>query len=553
MKLSRFFVGVSLLAGSLAAACSSSSGGGENDNDSGGAPHDGGGRSDGTSDAMASDASREATGDAGTSGHEASFDTGSDSMKADTGHESGTEAGPDAGPSPLGTLLVNGSDLTVFGVTTDDYVIYGDTTTLWAVPVAGGSATMLASGLADWAAGVSGQVAFVFQSIVNNVGTLSIWSHASGFHAASSSSWANFDGFAASSDGSRVLFLANVHVADGGTLTQSDIDIANTDLTDQQTLAANVNLNLDQCSPSLAFPGTSSTLAVVESCPLGSEMGTAQRFTLSGTTWTGTNLSTALGPNGFVIDSTGTQLMAVSYTGPMLSIDINSGTTTTLTTNGWVQGFYTSSGTNAVFTEASLLVDAAVDTNIVTTPVSSPSPSVIAAHGQRAWAPSPNESWFTFTYGFAATGLVDLYLGSTAGTTTATLSLSSTALPGSFTADSNYVVWDDGIDASTLVGTLHAQAVSSASPTVVATNSYADFSVVGATGSKIVYNSRYAAPASGSPTADLYWVDLASGSPTLVASGATAYIAPASGSSAVAYSIGNRSSALDGVWVYAVP
>jgi hypothetical protein len=282
---------LSAMGGALMSGCTSSSAGSAPDAMVEGAPPgDDGPTADGGADASAVDGTLSdgpgadvSTPDAGAG------DGGADANPTDGGPTGDASDGAAEG-GIVTHLLVPGSTVTIEGVTSDDYVIYYDSSTLtyYAKPLAGGPATTIYTAPASAGSGygsVFGKVAFVWSWNSSYIGTLTTWSSgmAQGASLTTSGLAYIYQSIWASDDSRHVAYLQS---------TSSDATIgslygANADGTGATLLLANLDINSyftaqhPTCFPRLVFRGD---YAVVSSCTVA-DAGTTptlQSFSISG-------------------------------------------------------------------------------------------------------------------------------------------------------------------------------------------------------------------------------------------------------------------------------
>jgi hypothetical protein len=168
---------------------------------------------------------------------------------------------PDGSVYPHGTQLSDAGGLTLDGVTSDDYVVYTDSSdNVFAIPVAGG--TPIALGATDGGNEVNVVGKVVFVGAVTNqssgAGSLAVWtSKASGPVSISTSAYLWPGGgpvpYSVSADGSRVAFLDSLD-ATGSTAT---ITVVGSDGSAKTPVAPMVDLADDVCFPVYSFGGCS--------------------------------------------------------------------------------------------------------------------------------------------------------------------------------------------------------------------------------------------------------------------------------------------------------
>jgi trimeric autotransporter adhesin len=507
-----------------------------------GAPNDGG-----TSDAKS---------DAPTS------DSGGGMDRADT-----APTLPDGSVPPSGTQLAAGN-VTVRGVTSDNYAVYSDdsTGTLNVIALAGGTPTAIGS--ADDRIAIKGAAVLSWVGSAR-VSQISVWTAAHGAKVLAMSSYANATAAAVSPDGERVLYFDAVDMA----RTRGSLFVAGTDGTGQKQLADSIALNDATCAPVLTFGGNAAAGAAFCMAPSISDGGTeeggtsdggsvdatadsattdagsdagptpaATVQTYSGANWTAATIATNVEPR-VVIASTGTTVL-VSAPAGLLAYPIAGGMPTTIDPAGGI-GMFTNDGASVIYTTPANALKRAT--------IVSPNPTTLAASGIAGLrAKSPDEKWL-LGYSMIDTrqDLSDLYLASatTAGTPTTLTTALSAGLFGSdgFTADSSHAIYYTDIT-STGVGNFFAAASSGGSPVALGTNVWLHYA---GTAAKVVFNDNYDDAMS---TADIRIADTAQAEPAkLLVSLADPNFFIAGSKDKVVYAWKYLNSSMAGLWVTPVP
>ena len=396
----------------------------------------------------------------------------------------------DASPPP-GMKVHPGAGLSLWAITSDDYVIYSDTSSvLWAQAATGGTPTQLTA-IGSLAFVVPhGRVVFIWKDSTSTPpfrSALGVWSAAGGYHDATTSSLAF--AAAASDDGAHIAFTANAST------TSYDLIGANADLGQPAVLATSANAT--NCIPALRF--LTATTAAVAYCANGQT--TARLNTFAGATWTATtvlgNLST---PPWFSADTSGTLLFTSTSTGSGIVAQIGGGAVPIDTDVR--DGFLTASGMNVIYRNGTALRRSSV---------SAPNPVTLDALGVVGFvAIAPDQTSLLFMSARStSTGWNDLYMASTTtpgAPTTLRPSLDSQIFGDAFTADSSHALFFTNIVNN--AGTLRTCTLGCVSPLAVASASYVAFAL---TGRNIVYNEGYD-PATGQ--ADIKKVDVVTMLPT---------------------------------------
>jgi hypothetical protein len=410
----------------------------------------------------------------------------------------------DLGSVPL--ALVKGG-VVLFGVTSDGYAVYGDLTTgaLDAVAVAGGGQPIQLD--ANWTADqvlVQGKVVFFWQNVGNtsHVGTLMVWTAASGVKTAAAASIAYIA--AARPDGLAITFTSNAN----NTGSTADLFGASADLTTSKKLVMGIDAGAsgsNGCYPQLTF---AATRAVAATCAPG--VATATISTWDGT-WTKTDLIQGAAPYYDTNDSG--KLLALDGSNNLVSFPLAGGAGIIIAPNVGYQ-LLTSDGAAAVYSDF-------VASALWRSPTVTPQPLKLVPTGVTGVVKlSPdNAQVLLFNKYDNTTGGTDLYIASaTQQGTATTLNPNTDSAPflgfgDPFTADSSHVIYLTGINFMVGTGTLFTKPVGAGQATQQGTNAWV---ALAGLGSRVVFNDNYTAPANVEPRADLKIVDAAGGVATLL-------------------------------------
>jgi hypothetical protein len=193
----------------------------------------------------------------GGAGFDAGASSGSSGSTGDGGAE--LDGGPDADGGPATVATLRAGRVVLVGVTTDDLAVYlvdggAGASNLEAVALAGGAPTVLATGLTatDRAFVEGGAVAWYTAVDANGIGTVNLWTKASGAKPALSTT-SRVGLFSATADGARAAFSV------GATATSTDLAVTDTAAPAATAVltganAINLAASLD-CAPRLAFAG----------------------------------------------------------------------------------------------------------------------------------------------------------------------------------------------------------------------------------------------------------------------------------------------------------
>jgi hypothetical protein len=522
-------------------------------------------------------------GTGGASKDAGATDAKSDVSTSDSGGSGGADRAdtgpmlPDGSVPPSGTQLVAGN-VTLAGVTSDNYAVYSDDTagTLNVISLAGGAATAIGS--ADDRVDVRGAVVISWVGAAR-VSQLQVWTAAHGVKVLGMSTYRSPTAVAVSPDGEHILYFDGVDTA----RTRGNLFIAGTDGTGQKQLADSVALSDTTCAPSLTFGGNAAAGAAYCTAPIipdggtgdagvgdasTADVGTGDVGTgdavadtgttdvanpdagvvptaivqaYSGATWNAANIATnvqprvAIAPNGMTV--------LVSAPAGLLAYPVAGGPPTIIDPAG---GF-------GMFTNDSLSVIYTTPANVLKrSTIASPTPTTLAAMGIAGLrAKSPDEKWLLGYSAIDTIGdLSDLYLASATMTATpTTLSTAMTAgLFGSdgFTADSNHAIYYTDIASG--VGNFFSVAASGGTPVALGTNVWLHYA---ATGSKVAFNDNYD---DATHAADIRVADTAKSEPAkVVVTLADADFFIAGSKDKVVYAWKYLAGSMAGLWVTAVP
>jgi hypothetical protein len=479
---------------------------------------------------------------------------------------------PDGSVLPHGNQLVPGTTLTLDGVTSDDFVIYTDTSnsTVYALSLASGSKP-ISLGNVDMNNDVfvSGKVVVIGTSVtMNGTGAASVWTSTASAPAMLSTS--TLQGTLAVGADGHVLFLDGVD----GAGSAGAIAIAAADGTGKTTLVPSVDLSSNVCFPQLAVAGTTSTYAVAAYCETSDagtidaggaidasasdaaasdagpnvNIGTVSTFAAPG--WTkatiGTNVQTV-----FSVDQGATKIVVAGTTGTVAypiagGAPVPIDATGALGTATFSPGILTKDGSHLLYTTTTQALERAATTSPAT-------PTQLAGAGKFAdlFGLSPDESWVIGSLTVNPNnGRGDLYLASASapGTPVTLSSATTNAVSGDpFTADSTHVLYMSAISKG--VGTLNAAPVSAAgTPTALGTAVAGERTT---TGAKVIFNDGYNQMTGG---ADLRAVDTsASAAATLLVTQADPGFFLNAEKTTIIYTWSYQAGSSAGLWTLAAP
>ena len=432
----------------------------------------------------------DSSGGTGGSGGAPSNDAGTGGIAtSDAGSRPPGDAGaPDAGlpdgwVPPSGTKLASGY-LSLVGVTTDNYAVYGNdaTDTLYAVALTGGEPTVIGS-FGDRIL-IRGRAVLQWSG-TSAVAPLSVWTAPYGIKSLSSTSYASTAGIALSPDSSRILFFDGVD--DGH--TAGNIWIANIDGTEKRQLAEGIALSNTSCAPSLAFGGNTAAAAAfcwAAPTPAGdsndaSTSAAAVVQAYGGESWTASTLATNVSPR-VAIAPTGESVLVTGPTG-LVAYSILGGNGTTIDGEGGF-GSFTKDGLSVIYTTPNQALKRST--------VDSPAPVVLAPYGFAGIrAISLDENWVLgYSVIDAQQDLSDLYLTSaTAPGAVTTLSTAQTAglfRSDGFTTDSTRAIYYT--DIANGVGTFFSAPVTGGMSVALGTNVRGHYA---GSEANVVFNASY--------------------------------------------------------------
>ncbi|MBN9161289.1 MAG: hypothetical protein J0I07_10020 [Myxococcales bacterium] len=298
-----------------------------------------------------------------------------DETDEDSGSDSGTDpdADPDPDPDPGATLLAK-DVLTLYGVTSDDHVVYARRTAsgeraLQAVPLGGGTVTTLVATIsADAVVTVKGNAVAFWRSIdaTTGLGSLSYWTPAGGAVLdASNRSVPEF--FWASSDGARIAFLSDATL-DQGALDSAKLTVAVTATrtqTDVLTGDERLAFGDGSCGSHIGFAGQK---VVAAYCAPGSDGARLALVSDAATPVRRVLVDHGLAPF-WSADTTASKIFAVAANdreGRIITYEPTTVLTTVLET-GVTRGFVKQDGSSVVYHAGTTLRQASfVDPGVVT-------------------------------------------------------------------------------------------------------------------------------------------------------------------------------------------
>jgi hypothetical protein len=385
-------------------------------------------------------------------------------------------------PSVSGTNILPGHTNSVLATTTDDFAIVrtsatGSTFPISVVPLAGGSAQSVATGIA--AVDTINKTAFAWTS----AGALTVWTSAGGAHAVEPNSTPLVDGV--TDDGSRILYASNA--ANGTTM---DISVANPDGTVAHPSGApnpltGVANDLQNCPPQVNF--AASKFWITTCATTNTDMGpiAATLSTVDPTTGATTQIATDL-VNFFSLNTAGTKAFVVDLNSNGIIYQPGAATITIPEPVGAVLGgFMLKDGSAVIYNTMSGALKKATLT--ATTATIS---TLIASGAGLLVAVSPDQNSLLVGNTFdTMTGTSDLSLITLSGTPASTQLVASGGITfGSrFTIDSSWALYYNNLQADQSA-TLLASPVAGGAMKTISTSTWDDFAV---SGTKIIYNDNF--------------------------------------------------------------
>lgn len=502
-------------------------------------------------------------------------DAGKDVVKPDAGDGAVTVI------TPAGTQLFSSDAIQVFGITTDDQVIFSDNgsgAALYAADANGtGTAVQIAaptvSSAATYIVGIAGKVVFLWEGISTaknaaQVGKLSTWTKAGGFKAGITLKSCASTGFASNTAGTKIMYSANSDTA----CATGDIVGANTDGTSPAPLQTTVDIAATTCAPQLGFAG--GVNPVTSACTTAPPDGGAQVALVASydaTTWAKHDI---LGnaESFWASDTAGDKLMVSSSAAGIQVFPIAGGNATTIDGTN----FITAGAFGYMHKDGNTVFYATVGGDLYTSPTGTPAPTKIQTGGVKfVRSISPDDKYLIYTTAFDSKQFgSDLYLRTT-NTSDAAVTLVGTttgALFGlnfndDFTTDSTHALFIENADTTQFIGDLMSVPVTGGQPTKIASAEWLNLSALG---SKIVFNDNCQGCGVNSNnqvigTADIKAVDVSTtNAPAMLQAGADPqiYVPPTSKSHVVyTFSQNPPGAAADGgplangngLWTVAIP
>jgi hypothetical protein len=470
-----------------------------------------------------------------------------------------------AGIAPNGNLLVPSPSASVgiIGVTSDDYVVYLDTSTVtpavYAISIAAGSKP-ISLGLADVNENivVAGKaVLFETNGNKNGVGQLLVWTSAASAPAvlstASCSATPGAGMYAVSPDDEYVLFFDDSDTTcSTGTLSVAAIDGSN-----KTPLVSSVDLAGNVCNLMLSFAGddavagycvTESDAGAVLDSGAGANLNIATVSAFSPPGWTRSQFIVGAQP-GIVTDPAGSKFVLVGPNGTA-AYPLDGGAPVTIDPNGELgaengtPGLLADDAGTLVYTTTSQALQRASTT-------APPNPTQLAPSGfADVMALSPNQSWVIGTLDTSDYPAIDLYLVSLTapGAVTTLASTASATISGdAFTADSSRALYLTTL-LSNGSGALNAKPVAGGTPSVINPSAVTVFSP---SGTKVVFAGNFDA---NSGIADILVGDVSTtAAPTVLVSAADPSPRMNAAKTTIVYSWSYQPGALSGIWALSVP
>jgi hypothetical protein len=443
---------------------------------------------------------------------------------------------------PSGMHLVETTNpLQLYGVTSDGYAIYGDTTTsnISAVAVTGGTPQMVvASAGANAIVQTDGPVVTIWANVSNAfIGPLTVWTAATGPKTLSNASLA---GAFVSKDQTHIAFY------DNSTAATTDLAVAGVDGTGKATVVPMASISMT-CQPQLGWAGNDLLAAwcggaagpVVDAGTLeagllegglldaGPPPATGTKITrFTGASWMPMPITTTATASAVEANSTADHVLFFDN-GGLEAYDIATGMTAAIDANG--DSFViTPDGTKVVYGTI-IPPDGGVDGGgmaslgpFKVSPIAAPSATTLGTGIFAFTSISPDGNWvlgFSQQDTTATLSNVLLASASTAGTPQL-LNMQATSSPigDSFTVDSKFAIYTDTITQTTTMsgsvtsGNLNVVALTgSGTPMQLGMAVWQD---AAGPASKVIFNPNWIAPTNtGFGTADLMEIDMSQPTP----------------------------------------
>jgi hypothetical protein len=417
---------------------------------------------------------------------------GGGSTSWDLGRGDGMSAAPGG--------LVSAGDYVTLQLTPDNIALVTDArASLYAVPLAGGAAQLLAANVSATAR--IGDAVFVWHDLdVELAGGLAVFAGGKLRELNPASPGGGDLGASVASDGRHVAFLGNLAGGDADLLAQRS------DGSGAVTLAPMLAVD-GGCAPTLAFVAGR---LILSRCA-------GKGFAVEAYDPEGNAAASLLTPSllGFVAVPARAAVVALNPMNGSALCPVD-GTMTTPLAGAVKQSLAASDGSAVVqLTGGGGIVHARLPDGGLT--------SLVDSGGATLAALSPDGAWVLFTGPPDATsGGAALFLASAQKSSSATaINADKTTPPvaaGRFSDDSSWVIYVTDADRDGF-GPLRARPLSGGiGPSRTLSLASTGFVTIG--GARLVYADHYQSPAAGAPTVDLELVDLARGAPTLLAAGA---------------------------------
>jgi hypothetical protein len=375
-----------------------------------------------------------------------------------------------------------------------------------------------------------GNDVFLWSNVVGpgtGVGTLKVWSSATGLHTIATASFGIIS--SASASGAQILYLDNVDPSG----SVGDVYVSSADGVSKTKLVSQVSIST--CFPSLGFAGT---YAVVSYCPGGSSGPfPATLASFASPSWSsGAHVGSTSG--SWWPDGAGTKVLYATAGG--VSVVPLAGGAAMLIDPAGTNGFLSSDGLSALYVTSS--------NAFRRSPTGAPSPTTLVANGFRGWQALSND-WQQLLYYSTYTGNgTDLFVASTTTPgATSTISAATTAgIPGdAFTSDSTHVIYASA-------GTLEAYSMAGKTSVTLGKSIFQCYS---ATAAKIVFSGDYVSTGGlRFGRANIDAVDTAqTAAPTRVVTDADAVFALSPAHDKIAYAWSAIPGSNAGLWLTDVP
>jgi len=484
-------------------------------------------------------------------------------VKSDTKDSSSADA-PDTSILASGTKIVSG-DVYINGITSDDQIVYTDSSgsPTQVVALAGGTPATLDA--ASQAAFVDGKVAFSLNTADTSAmtATLLAWTAASGVHTLASAVSYNSP-IVAARDGSAAIYFDTITTVTGG--QQVTMHWTKIDGTGAKSLLPSVFVATDgSCAPQVL---SSSTGFVVLHCDVAGTGdagdGGSGGALLDAVDADGTlrSLATNAQPSFLLdLDKSGANVVYATASGDLDVVPFSGGAASTVESGGMQTALLSDAGGDVLYTTGA--------SALKKSPVGAPAPvSLLSSNAALLVGASPTlgaalyvdstSNFLNSTASGVGYSVYSLFAVDTTAATPAPVTIISSAdatiFGDAFTADGAFAMAQTGTGQATGTFDLAIVQISTGTKSMLTTDAYIEYAY--GTGSKIIFNDAWDDSGGVGPSgaADLSTIDLSASTatPAKLAVGAEADFFLDSTKAKVVYSsaanVGN-----EGIYVYTLP